>query len=594
MRRDDLAGDLRLRNSARASLAPLEAEVDIEAAWREFNKRLSQDPPISTTPDVEPRPLARRLVAVAILLVLIAAAATALVRHEGGSRATTVVPSPAETGLESASTDASPPGDTSNAVPSTTDQSSQAPPELVALLGRTWVITRMDGQPRAFAAYFEMSSGKAVGHDGCNFYDATTLMEGVIGAVSMRVTIGEQTAAGCMPPYDTGWSAPSGRYHVEGDSLTITAEDGSTFEAVDLDSLPAVGSADEIVGEWSVPDGSDIAFVNDGTIRLPCATIGTWTFTDGLHTTLDQTAATAGCADSELRSLSWTFDDLLGGTPSIRRLPDGSLLVGASQLGHLMPPTVTPANRTVSMGELVRPFVDPDICAPLSALGEGDTTGSTFDLHLFAWPTTATSFPIQIIGDPNGGPTAPFALLQRYPDQSDLGPPSSVTAINDWDVSLRVFSNGNGDARWVLPDGGQGYLRSRGLDSEALVAIISSLTARDSSATIRGFDYTPGPTVSPTLQLLVEHLNTGVYGRSAALQCQVAATNFIYWITTLDGDPVFQYALVIDRRVPLDVAYQQGTLVVIEGNEDPTAPTVDDVFNADPTTWNDLLANPAG
>ena len=85
-----------------------------------------------------------------------------------------------------------------------------------------------------------------------------------------------------------------------------------------------------------------------------------------------------------------------------------------------------------------------------------------------------------------------------------------------------------------------------------------------------------------------------MYGRSATLQCQVAATNFIYRITTLDGDPVVQYALVIDRPVPLEVAFRQRTLVVIEGIGDPTTPSVDDVYNADLATWNNLLANPSG
>jgi hypothetical protein len=243
------------------------------------------------------------------------------------------------------------------------------------------------------------------------------------------------------------------------------------------------------------------------------------------------------------------------------------------------------------MGNLVRPSVDANLCAPLAANGDGDDIGSTLDLHLFAWPTTATSFPIQIIGDPNGGPTAPFALLQRYPDQGDVGHGPIVT-INNWDVSLNVFSNGNGDARWALPDGGMGYLRSRGLDRDALIAIISSLTTRDASAPIPGFDYAPAPTVPSTLQLLAEHLNTGVFGRGATFTCHVASTNFIYRISTLDGDPVFLYALVMDRPVPLEVGYQDGTLVVIGGNADPTAPTVHEVFNMTQSAWDDLLAHP--
>ena len=273
-----------------------------------------------------------------------------------------------------------------------------------------------------------------------------------------------------------------------------------------------------------------------------------------------------------------------GGVLAIRFQGDAAELIRLD-----LPDNAPPATAS----GLLRPYVDPNLCAPLAVTGDGDSTGSTFDLHLFAWPTKATSFPIQIIGDPAGGPTAPFALLQRYPDGTELRLGKAVT-INDWDVSLNVYGNGNGDARWGLPDGGTGYLRSRGLDRDSLVAIISSLTTRDVSAAIPGFDYTPTTSVPSTLQLLVEHLNTGVYGRRATLQCQVAATNFIYRISTLDGDPVFQYALVIDRPVPLEVGYQEGTLVVIDGIADPTAPNVSDVFDADPATWSDLLANPAG
>jgi DNA-directed RNA polymerase specialized sigma24 family protein len=91
---------------------------------------------------------------------------------------------------------------------------------------------------------------------------------------------------------------------------------------------------------------------------------------------------------------------------------------------------------TTPTSEIFRPMVDPNLCTPLAATG-GTGTGSTFDLHLFAWPTTASSFPIQIIGDPATGPTGPFALLQRYPDQEHLGDPSTIK-INDWNVALSV------------------------------------------------------------------------------------------------------------------------------------------------------------
>lgn len=244
-----------------------------------------------------------------------------------------------------------------------------------------------------------------------------------------------------------------------------------------------------------------------------------------------------------------------------------------------------PISTTAAQAGIVRPSVDPTLCAPLAA---GDGSLSTFDLHLFAWPSFGP-FTIQVIGDPAGGPTAPFALLQRYPDQ--LGVESRQTIdINGWNVAIAAYENGNGQAVWSLPDGSQGYMRARGLDREALVDIVASLTPSDASAAIPGFEYLPDPTTSARLELLVEHMNTGVQGRSASYQCQVAETSYIYWISTLEGDAVFQYAGVIDRPVPIEVGYQNGTLVVIQGIDDPTAPTIHDVVNADLVTWTQLLA----
>lgn len=585
MEHPDSDGDAQLRTAARASLAHLEAEVDRRAALLELRNRLDEIPSDRTIDGASHR-RGRRLVAAAAVL-LVAAATALVVIHRGGADTATVAPRPADTIPQVATTNAVPGTETSTTGPTTAgSDASQAPPQLVALLGRTWVITSANGRARAFAASFKMESGKAIGHDGCNFYDSSMLLESTAdGAASLRLTFGGSTAAACLPPYTSGWVAPSGRYRVTGDSLTITADDHTTYEAVDLDSLPTITTADEIAGIWTVPDGPSLQFAVDGTIRVPCATIGTWTFSDVLHTTVDQ-SADASCTDGEVRSLGWTADALLSGTPAIHKLADGSLLFGTTSIGHIVRPTT---------GSLLRPYVDPALCAPLSANGDGDAAGSSFDLHLFAWPTTATSFPIQVIGNPDGGPTEPFALVQRYPDRNDLRLGQTV-AINDWQVALDVRPNNHGvvtgDARWDLPDGGQGYIRSRGIDRDTLVAIISSLTTRDANAAIPGFDFAQVPAVPPTLQLVAEHLNTDVFGRGATLQCVVPATNFNYRISTLDGDAVFQYALVIDRPVPLQVAYKQGTLVVIEGNEDPTAPTVDDVVNADAATWNDLLANP--
>lgn len=55
---------------------------------------------------------------------------------------------------------------------------------------------------------------------------------------------------------------------------------------------------------------------------------------------------------------------------------------------------------------------------------------------------------------------------------------------------------------------------------------------------------------------------------------------------------MYQYASVIDRPVPLVVGYRDGTLTVIQGIADPSAPTIDDVVNADVRVWAELLTKP--
>lgn len=212
----------------------------------------------------------------------------------------------------------------------------------------------------------------------------------------------------------------------------------------------------------------------------------------------------------------------------------------------------------------------------------------TYDLSLFARPS-AQPFSIQAIGDPDEGPTGPFALLLRYADRLvPIG--ASTLAINDWKVTVAVYPNGNGDARWDLPDGGNGYLRSRGLDRDQLIRIVSALTARDPGAAIAGFDYSPA---TPThLELVAEHMSNGVRGSITSYVCQVRETSFIYRISLLGGDPIFQYGGVIDRLVPLQVGYRQRALITIQGREDPTAPRVDDIVNADPEAWNTWLTRP--
>jgi hypothetical protein len=251
---------------------------------------------------------------------------------------------------------------------------------------------------------------------------------------------------------------------------------------------------------------------------------------------------------------------------------------GPAPTGSTVPTT---AAGTPSAG-IIRPVVASGLCEPVVAR-EGVADG----LALFARPSN-NPIPIQIIGDPVDGPVGAFALVQRYfGDAYEIRAQETVD-IDGVPVGVSVYDNGNGEVTWNLADGSQGYLRSRGLDREVLIEMVSALAPRPVSAPIPGFDYTTGGGDMTALELLHEQMSTEVTGRSAGSECQVAATGYRYWISAVVGDPVFQYGGVIDRPAPLEVGVRNGALVVIEGLADPTAPTVSDVINADPVAWLDL------
>jgi hypothetical protein len=251
------------------------------------------------------------------------------------------------------------------------------------------------------------------------------------------------------------------------------------------------------------------------------------------------------------------------------------------------PATIRPAIPTTSPQPIVHPFVDPTICNPLAAT---ESTYSNYTWVPFA-RASGEPLPIQAIGDPALGPTGPFAVVLRYPTQDQAEPVSDPAIINGWAVGIHTFENGNGEAAWNLSDGTQGYLRSRGLDATALAAMVARLTPRDRSSPLAGFDYAISPN-APHLELVAEHLNTGLSGSSATIQCRVETTQFLYTITTIDGDPITGFMSVIDSPPPIEVTSEAGRLIIVIGNRNANAPTASQVSNADPAAWSRLLAQP--
>ena len=231
---------------------------------------------------------------------------------------------------------------------------------------------------------------------------------------------------------------------------------------------------------------------------------------------------------------------------------------------------------------LTRPVADPAICTSRYAR-DGVTNG----VSLFARRSTSP-VPMQVIAGPTTGPTGPFALVQRYFSDETLRLGSETVEVAGITYQLGVFDNGNGSLEWEVGDGSIGYVRSRGPRTRRPARIAAALTPRTPDASVPGFDVDAAALPEP-LELLHEQLNTDVSGEVHRSGCVVPGTQLEYRISAISGDPIFGYGGVIDRSVPLAVGMIDGTVVVIDGLDDPVAPTVSDVVNADQATWDELL-----
>jgi hypothetical protein len=211
-------------------------------------------------------------------------------------------------------------------------------------------------------------------------------------------------------------------------------------------------------------------------------------------------------------------------------------------------------------------------------------------VSLFARPSRLP-IAMQVIADPQLGPTGPFALVQRYfeTDRAPAGPEEVI--IGGHTYRIGVYANGNGQVEWDVGDGSQGYLRSRGLDRDTLLAIVAALSPRPTDAVVPGFDYAP-ETAGAAPQLLHEQLNTDVRGEVHRSACQSATTGLQYRVAAIGGDPIFRYGGVIDRPAPLEVGVVDGTVIVIDGVADANQPRTTDVADASPEVWAELTAQP--
>ncbi len=240
----------------------------------------------------------------------------------------------------------------------------------------------------------------------------------------------------------------------------------------------------------------------------------------------------------------------------------------------------------------MRPFVDPSICEATTRWG-GELAGEADGLKwsLFSRPSSGP-IAIQIIADPELGPTGPYAMVLRYVDRWADVENRETEPIGEFAVALDVVPNGNAHAHWNLDDGGEGYVRSRGLERDTVVGIIERLSVRHDGDDRPGFDYAPTTGTSTGGDLLHEGIwAPSASGSYAGIECTSPDGEAIYRIAATHGaaDPIVEYAFVSDRPAPIEVGYQQGSMIVINGPSGRSdAPTVSDVRNADDETWTSI------
>ncbi|MEM1332724.1 MAG: hypothetical protein AAGG08_04620 [Actinomycetota bacterium] len=249
---------------------------------------------------------------------------------------------------------------------------------------------------------------------------------------------------------------------------------------------------------------------------------------------------------------------------------------------HVDPSTTRGQGLLPPAASVTRPIADWSICRPVSA-------NETFvqGLTLFARPSN-NPVPIQIIAQAETGPAGPFAIVQRYfgDDRTPTGGDQLV--VNGITFHVSVFDNGNGEVEWDVGDESFGYLRSRDLSRDELLTVIETISPRPTETVVPGFDFAG----DGGFELLDEGVNTDIVGRVSSSECLVGDSGNRYRITSVSGDPIFRYGAVADRPVPIDVGGRGDAIVMINGIDDPLAPSVDDVVQADQDDWTELLTQP--
>ena len=181
-----------------------------------------------------------------------------------------------------------------------------------------------------------------------------------------------------------------------------------------------------------------------------------------------------------------------------------------------------------------------------------------------------------------------FAVVQRFVGGDYTADGSSSVAVGDLIVWLTDVPNRT-TVSWNTADGSLAMVDAVGLTHDEVMAFIASLTPRDPSSAVPGFDRVADG-VSAGLALQHEASADDVVGSYAGVSCRAGDGQPTVRISAINGDPIYRYATLVDRPDPLQVAERAGTLFVINGSPGSSIPSLDDIRNATPQEWEELTS----
>lgn len=201
---------------------------------------------------------------------------------------------------------------------------------------------------------------------------------------------------------------------------------------------------------------------------------------------------------------------------------------------------------------------------------------------------------LQVIADTELGFDGPFALLIRYPEppiaRGDREPPYEPVETGAGTAWVTVHSTGSAEAIWDLPDGGQAYIRG-------LTAMLAALTPADRASPdeipIPPFEFDPAPGPASNMTTLASGPDTGASGSGSWFRCESGSGAYTGGVVR--GDPLLVAAVVLDQPAPCSYGIRADAMLSLQGFWTPhdrplDTPTVDDLIEAEPEVWTELLA----